>query len=97
MNRAHPAGALLMLATLAGCSRLPDCDSAKAQAIVQESIFRAVGRDRDYQLVLAPPPPELPPPQLLEDELLDEPDEDDELKPDELELLDDGGSMRGMA
>lgn len=44
MNRTRLAVVLWMLAMLAGCSRLPDCDSAKAQAIVQESIFRALAR-----------------------------------------------------
>lgn len=44
MKRSFLACALLMLTMLGGCSRLPDCDSPKAQAIVQESILRAVAR-----------------------------------------------------
>ncbi len=40
----------LLLAALAGCSRVPDCDSARADAIVQESILRVIARSfRDGQ------------------------------------------------
>lgn len=50
MNRIHCTITCVMLAALAGCSRLPDCDSSKADAIVRESILRAVAgsfREKD--------------------------------------------------
>ncbi len=74
--------------------RLQRC-SAQASKCVHD-LPRRPQSPRVYQLVLAPPPPELPPPQLPDEEALDERDDDEPNELDELDDSDEADSVRAM-